>query len=89
MSGPDPHAEPILVWGRRAGRRTAIPFDARDLIGLEVTEGEALADRHGCRLRVLVQDGKDPGFLIEDDLRGHRINVATVDNIIVEVLGVY
>ncbi len=89
MPAPDPPAEPILVWGLRAGRRTASPFDARDLIGLEVTEGEALADRHSCRLRVLMQDGKDPGFIIEDDFKTHRINVATVDNIIVEVLGAY
>jgi len=83
----DRPAEPILVWGLRAGRRTPLPFDARELIGLEVTEGEALADRHSCRLRVLVQDGRQLGRT--DGFKPHRINVATVDTIIVEVLGAH
>ena len=85
MRGPDRRAEPILVWGLRAGRRTDLPFDARDLIGFEVAEGEALADRHGCRLRVLVQDGRHLNRT--NDFKPHRIDVAIVGNIIVEVLG--
>ena len=69
------------------GVGTGPAFDAREVIGREQVEAEALARRHGCRMRVLQRDGE---FLDRNsDFKSWRINVAVADGVVVAVLGVY
>lgn len=61
-------------------------FDTRDLLGLSVSDAEALAGRYDSTVRVVVRDGR--GLPRRRDRRPHRINVAETDGWVVAVRGI-
>lgn len=61
-------------------------FDTAELVGLTVPEAEALAERHGCTVRIRELDGEPQ--LGTDDYRTDRVNVAVTAGRIERILGV-
>jgi len=98
----DPPAEPRGAWPRPVSRYdppaepppgpiwvtgTGEPFDARETIGHDPDEAEAIARRRGCRIRVLILEGERLNRT--DDFKPHRINVAVSDGVVATILGMY
>lgn len=57
--------------------------DFTDIIGMSEAEADAFATGKGARIRVVKKDGKH--LVITCDLRGDRINVATIGGKIVSI----
>jgi hypothetical protein len=63
------------------------PFDVRQILGLTPATGAARLNDHGCRLRVVEEDGRFPPLTA--DVVGWRINVAVKGDRIVRIDGRY
>jgi hypothetical protein len=57
-----------------------------DLVGLVLKEAEKVAEQQGFTVRVVREDGED--LAVTDDFRQDRVNVAVVDGVVTEVVGV-
>lgn len=77
---PDPQAPLICPLGGGDA------FDTARLVGLSVAEGEALAERHDCTIRISELDGEPQAGT--GDYQTNRVNVAVADEQITRVDGV-
>lgn len=77
-------AQPARVGTIPCGRHA---FDARRLLGLRLPEARALAQQHGCTVRVVRGDSAPPAQT--DDFRRDRINVADRREVVVAIEGIF
>jgi hypothetical protein len=63
----------------------ASAFDARRLLGLNVSQAEALAHKYGDELLVTVRDGKS--VPVTTEFASNRIDVIVIDGEITHVIG--
>ena len=63
-----------------------IPYEELDLVGKKVKKAKKLSNKAGLHLRVVSRDGKP--LITTRDYRVDRLNVATNNEIVTEVLGI-
>jgi len=69
-----------------AGDEAPGEFDETTIIGETLSDAEAIAEADGWQLRVIRIDGEDQAATA--DFVTNRVNVATVDDIVTEVISI-
>jgi len=63
-----------------------LPDGILDIIGKEYKQADSMAAYLGMVLRVTKRDGKH--LIVTADLRGNRVNVGTVNDVVTEIISV-